>query len=286
MCASGAHIHVFIRFLFSFWSGKQAGGISLLPLPPSPSSALTETPRNVRPYQAVKEQEAGGGESLWVPHQGCFFFFFLGAQTFLHIRGFTWGGCLWSPREAEVHAREGLTQESDRVPEASTMTPDARRGGPALSSLRGLWSLSVCAASRLSCLMRQKARQGKENEFFARLVSRISLFLRASWREAQGLCGLGSGREKAMCRQKITLLGGADYLGWLSQSRARSICSWVPTKMQTQWSLSCRETMLICLPLSSAFWCGFSLQYLFGGYSLLSRNSVETASQPQEDKYV
>lgn len=182
-----------------------------------------------------------------VPSRVCFF---LGAQTSLHIRGFTWGGCFWSPRQAEVPAREGLTQESDRVPEASSMTPDARRGGPAPSSLCGLWSLSVCAASRLSCLMQQKACQSKENEFFARLVSRISLFLRASWREVLSLYGLGSGREKAMCRQKITLLGGADYLGWLSQSCAWSICSWVSTKMQTQWSLSCRETMLISVCLS------------------------------------
>lgn len=114
-----------------------------------------------------------------------------------------------------------------------------------------LWPLGlVCAASRLSCLMQQKARQSKENEFFARLVSRISLFLRASWREVLGLYGLGLGREKAMCRQKITLLGGADYLGWLLQSCAWSICSWVSTKMQTQWSLSCRETMLISVCLS------------------------------------
>lgn len=60
------------------------------------------------------------------------------------------------------------------------MTPNAKGGGPTLSSPYGLQSVSVCTGSQPSCLVRQKAHQSKANEFFAGLVSRISLFLRAS----------------------------------------------------------------------------------------------------------
>lgn len=83
------------------------------------------------------------------------------------------------------------------------------------SSLYCLWSLPVCTASLLSCLTWPQTRQSKENEFFARLVSRISLFLRASCREE--LRSPGYGKEKAMCGQKVTLAwwrGSAGLAVW------------------------------------------------------------------------
>lgn len=132
------------------------------------------------------------------------------------------------------------------------------------SSLYHLWISPVCRANQLSCLTWPQTRQTKENHFFSRLVSLISLFLRASCRGELRLHGAGWGREKAMCGQKVTLPGGMDQLGRLSRSRAQSIPSWVSTKMQTQWSLSCRKTVLISFCLSHLFFSVGSLIFLWG----------------------
>lgn len=61
-----------------------------------------------------------------------------------------------------------------------------------------------------------------------------------------------------MCGQKVTLPGGVDPVGWLSQSHAQIVPSWVSTKMHAQRSLSCRKTMLISFCVSSGFHCTFS----------------------------
>lgn len=89
VCLEYSHTR-FIPFLFS-WSGKQAGGISVLLVtssqPPFPSPTLIKTSKNVRLRQVLWEQEASGGGSPGVSHQGGFSF--CGRSVLTHRGGFT-----------------------------------------------------------------------------------------------------------------------------------------------------------------------------------------------------